>query len=177
MSPHMGGSELGSMSPTSTPSPTPTSPINSSIAPPPPPPPSSDHSPVSTTFAAAVPEDVLIEWSSWSARRRLLGLRRWLLDLEWEEGGIERWNPTLMSDWARRRRMPFDGMDAWLNQYQHKVIAGRLILGYLGRVMDGALLGDPETECKDLALQVHQLGSPLYAAVVGLEVSLDWVRM
>lgn len=73
--------------------------------------------------------------------------------------------------------MAFDGMDAWCDQYQRKVVVGRLILKYLGRVMDGTLSGDLEAECRDLALQVHQLGSPLYAAVAGLEVSLHWVRL
>lgn len=73
--------------------------------------------------------------------------------------------------------MVFDGMDTWCSRYQRKVMVGRLILRYLGRVMDGALSGDLEAECRDLALQVHQLGSPLYAAVIGLEVSLDWVHL
>lgn len=52
---------------------------------------------------------------------------------------------------------------------------GRLILGYLGRVMEGRLAGDL-AECHDLALQTYQLGSGLYSAVIGLEVSLHWAR-
>lgn len=82
-----------------------------------------------------------------------------------------------MSDWVRHRHMSFDGMDAWRDGYQRKIMAGRIILKYLSRVMDGALSGDLEAECRDLVLQVHQLGSPLYTAVAGLEVSLHWTQL
>lgn len=124
-----------------------------------------------------MPNEIREEWPSWSARHRLLGLRRWQLDLQWEEGEIETWNLRFMSDWVSHRHLASDAMDTWRNQYQRKVTAGRLILRYLGRVMDGELSGDLESECRDLALQVHQLSSPLHTAVAGLEVSLNLVQL
>lgn len=156
----------------------PTSPTNSSITlPSPSHSPPSDDLPTFATSATTVPNDVREQWSSWTARNRLLGLRRWVLDLEWEEGTVETWSSELMSDWVRHRHMSFDGMDAWRDGYQRKIMAGRTILKYLSRVMDGALSGDLEAECRDLVLQVHQLGSPLYTAVAGLEVSLHWTQL
>lgn len=47
------------------------------------------------------------------------------------------------------------------------------MIAYLGSVMDGELSGDLE-ECRELALQIHQLSNTLHSFVVGVEVSLSW---
>lgn len=69
----------------------------------------------------------------------------------------------------------------WSGRYARKVTIGLLILQYLGRVMDGKLQGGLGTslqeECRDLCLQIHQLGTPVSSAVAGLEVSLQWIQV
>lgn len=113
------------------------------------------------------------------------GLRRWMLDVEWKEGGFGTWNASVMADWAIHRA---DGageeVEDWSESYVHKIRIGRLILQYLSRVMDGQLLGGLgaseltlQEECRDLSLQIHQLSTPVTSAVAGLEVSLKWIRL
>lgn len=99
-----------------------------------------------------------------------------MLDLEWSLGALDGWTPGFMQEWPVTRLQGNTNVAAWLDIHHNKVSMGRLILGYLGRVMDGRLLGDL-AECRDLALQTYQLGGALYSAVIGLEVSLRWARL
>lgn len=105
----------------------------------------------------------------------MLGLRRWMLDVEWQLGGLDRWASQFMDEWAHNTEQR-NRMDVWQDLYGERVKMGKLMLGYLGRVMDGNLSGDLE-ECRDLSLQIHQLASLLYSAVAGLESSLQWARL
>lgn len=125
---------------------------------------------------ATAPDEVLQEWPMWTARDRVVGLRRWMMDLEWSLGAFESWTAQFMEEWSAMRQQPDAVVGPWLEFNESKASIGRLILRYIGRVMDGRLSGDL-AECRDLALQIHQLGSPLYSAVIGLEVSLRWVRI
>ncbi|KAF7974954.1 hypothetical protein HWV62_10675 [Athelia sp. TMB] len=131
-----------------------------------------------------VPDEILIWWPTWSARRRLSSLRRWILDVEWKEGAFDTWNTRLMSEWAGHRYKSPRDVKEWSDGYTQKVGIGRLILQYLGRVMDGQLQGGSGTceltlqeECRDLSLQIHQLSTPVSSAVAGLEVGLKWMQL
>lgn len=130
----------------------------------------------SNSRMATAPDEVLQEWPMWTARDRVVGLRRWMMDLEWSLGAFESWTAQFMEEWSAMRQQPDAVVGPWLEFNESKASIGRLILRYIGRVMDGRLSGDL-AECRDLALQIHQLGSPLYSAVIGLEVSLRWVRI
>lgn len=104
----------------------------------------------------------------------MVGLRRWMLDLEWTLGSFDHWKSQFMEEWPHMKHLGV-ATTAWLDAGERKVSTGRLMLGYLGRVMDGPLTGGLE-EWRDLSLQGHQLGVSLYHAVVGLEVSLRWAH-
>lgn len=89
-----------------------------------------------------------------------------------------------MSYWADHRASAADDVKEWAEAYLQKIHIGRLILQYLSRVMDGQLLGGIVTceitlqeECRDLSLQIHQLSTPVFSAVAGLEVSLKWIHI
>lgn len=125
---------------------------------------------------AAVPEDITSDWQEWSARRRMVGLRRWIMDVEWTHGTLQLWNLKFADEWANISRQPTEVSSSWLALNEGKARIGRLVLGYLGRVMDGQISGDVE-EWRDLSLQIQELAASLHQAVVGLEVSLRWVRL
>ncbi|KZP12467.1 hypothetical protein FIBSPDRAFT_961413 [Athelia psychrophila] len=36
------------------------------------------------------PDDIRADWATWSARQRMSGIRRWMLDVEWQAGGFDR---------------------------------------------------------------------------------------
>ncbi|KAF7985447.1 hypothetical protein HWV62_5189 [Athelia sp. TMB] len=126
-----------------------------------------------------VPGEIYIWWPSWSARRRISGIRRWVLDVEWREGEFTTWTGSLMNSWDGHRTESKEDVKEWADDYARKARIGRLILQYLGRVMDGQLTGlgvaagelALQEECRDLSLQIHQIGAPIAAAVAGLEVS------
>lgn len=105
----------------------------------------------------------------------MLGLRRWMLDVEWRLGGCDRWASQFMDEWMHNSEQR-NGIDVRQDLYGERVKTGRLMLGYLGRVMDGNLSGDLE-ECRDLSLQIHQLASLLSSAVAELESGLRWARL
>lgn len=105
----------------------------------------------------------------------MVGLRRWMLDLEWTLGAFDQWTSQFIEEWSQVKRQPAAAILSWLEASESKATTGRLMLGYLSRVMDGQLPGGLE-EWHDLSLQGHQLGASLYHAVIGLEVSLRWAR-
>lgn len=96
-----------------------------------------------------------------------------MLDLEWNLGALDRWTSQFMEEWVQMKQRPSSAIIAWFEVSESKVATCRLMLGYLSRVMDDQVLGGLE-EWRDLSLQSHQLGTMLYHAVVGLEVSLRW---
>lgn len=100
-----------------------------------------------------------------------------MLDLEWEAGALDRWPALFKDEWVATYHNS-DRSSAWriVEATEGKVTTGRLMLAYLGRVMDGELSGELE-ECRDLALQIHQLSNTLHSYVVGLEVSLAWAMI
>lgn len=61
----------------------------------------------------------------------------------------------------------------WLLYNEAKAMTGRLILGYLGRAMEGEISGDID-EWRDLSLQIHDLAATLHQAVAALEFGLRW---
>lgn len=66
-------------------------------------------------------------------------------------------------------------MDEWLQLAYDKIAAGRLILGYLSRVMEGSMSGDVE-ECRDLYLQGVQLMCQIQACVAELDSKVQDFR-
>lgn len=40
----------------------------------------------SIELVQGLPSDIYLFWPEWSARRRISGLRHWILDVEWQEG-------------------------------------------------------------------------------------------
>lgn len=135
------------------------------------------HPPCANISGPPVPTDILQDWALWSARRRMVALRRWMLDLEWEAGALDRWPAVFKDEWlAINQRSHQSSNQLILEAAEGKVTTGKLMLAYLGRVMDGELSGDLE-ECRDLALQIHQLSKTLHSVVIGLEVSLTWASI
>lgn len=75
-------------------------------------------------------------------------------------------------------RMKDEMMDIWGPWWElvhTKIKIGRLLLGYLGRVMEGELTGDPE-ECRDLYLQGVHLTCQVNALVTKLETKIHTFR-
>ncbi|KZP10197.1 hypothetical protein FIBSPDRAFT_899895 [Athelia psychrophila] len=131
------------------------------------------HPPCANISGPPVPTDILQDWALWSARRRMVALRRWMLDLEWEAGALDRWPAVFKDEWlAINQRSHQSSNQLILEAAEGKVTTGKLMLAYLGRVMDGELSGDLE-ECRDLALQIHQLSKTLHSVVIGLEYSIS----
>lgn len=125
------------------------------------------------TTTTPVPEEILSKWHNWSARARIVGLRRWIMDLEWTHGTLHSWTLHFNEGWAKMACQSADALATWLELNEGKAAVGRMALGYLGRVMDGEVSGDID-EWRDLALQVHELTAMQHQAVAGLEVSLHW---
>jgi len=132
-----------------------------------PPPPTEDH---------LSPEPNPRDWASWSARHRMIFLRRWLLDLEWGWGNVDRWPAQCMDEWQSVRGQRLDIVEEWFEERQKRLVNGRLVLGYLGRVMEGQLSFDVR-EFRDLYMQSHQLACTLYTGVMGLEHQLHSARL
>ncbi|KAF7971125.1 hypothetical protein HWV62_21998 [Athelia sp. TMB] len=126
--------------------------------------------PFPTTANATPPEELMERWGQWNARDRVIGLRRWILDLEWSLGALDGWMVHFIHEWPHIKCQGRTTIAEWLVINHSKASMGRMILGYLSQVMDGRLSGDL-AECRDLALQTDQLDSVLYSAVIGLEVS------
>jgi hypothetical protein len=118
---------------------------------------------------------VLDEWPSWSANRRLTALRRWMLDLEWNWGSIASWSAKCAEEWATLKERDKAHVSGWLDDETKKVVEGRRVLGYLGRIMEGKLPTDEEA-LRDLFLQGYQLTCVLDSGVVGLEQTLSRLR-
>lgn len=125
---------------------------------------------------AGVPEEIASDWHEWSARRRMVGIRRWIRDVEWTYGMLQLWDSQFADGWANRSRQPVEDLSSWLAFNEGKARIGRLVLGYLARVMDGQISGDVN-DWRDLTLQTQELAASLHQAVAGLEVSLRWVRL
>jgi len=132
-----------------------------------PPPPINDH---------LLPEPNSIDWASWSARHHMISLRRWLLDLEWKWGNVDRWPAQCMDEWHTIRGQSLNVVEEWFEERQRRLVNGRLLLGYLGRVIEGQLPSDVG-ECRDLYVQSHQLARALYTGVIGLEHQLHSARL
>jgi len=115
------------------------------------------------------------QWPSWNARRRMLALRRWMLDMEWGWGILARWPALCEDNWAVVKSKEPRIVADWIAGESRKVATGRLMLGYLGRVMEGQLPSDIE-EWRDLYLQGHQLTRDFNAGVILLEHKLCAIR-
>lgn len=98
------------------------------------------------------------------------------MDLEWTHGGLQHWALHFVEGWTKVSRQSTEVLSTWLEHSEGKARIGRVVLAYLGRVMEGQISGDVD-EWRDLSLQVHELGGSLHQAVAGLEVSLRWVRL
>lgn len=127
-------------------------------------------------MVAAIPEEILSEWRNWSARDRMARLRRWIEDVEWTHGTLQLWNVNFSDGWTKILQQHAEVSSSWLELNECKARVGRLVLGYVGRVLDGEV-SDDINEWRDLSLQVHQLASSLHQAVIGLEVSVRLVRL
>jgi hypothetical protein len=117
----------------------------------------------------------LDDWPSWSASRRLAALRRWMLDIEWSWGSTANWSAKSVQEWGTIREQEKAHVNSWLVEETKKVLEGRRMLGYLGRIMEGKLPTDEE-ELRDLYLQGYQLICALDSGVVALEQMLSMVR-
>lgn len=102
--------------------------------------------------------------------RRMVAIRRWLFDLEWEWGPVSRWASSFELESARMKEEMMDVFAPWMNTALDKVKTGRLLLGYVSRVMEG-VIGDVE-ECRDLYLQGVQQTHIVLTAITELEVKI-----
>lgn len=125
---------------------------------------------------STIPEEIVSEWHKWSARGRMVRVRQWIEDVEWAHGTLQLWNIHFSDQWTHILQQRAEVSSSWLELNECKARIGRLVLGYLGRVMDGEVSNDI-AEWRDLSLQVHQLTSSLHHAVIGLEVSVRCVRL
>lgn len=90
-------------------------------------------------------------------------------------GPVERWGSVLELQSARMKDAYADEIDSWLMLAYEKIRFGRLLLGYLSRVMEGAMSGDVE-ECRDLYLQGVQLTCQINACVTNLDAQVNSFR-
>lgn len=102
----------------------------------------------------------------------MVRLRQWIEDVEWTHGKVYRWNEEFADECTK---LSGCALPSWLDMHAAKAKIGRMVLAYLGRVMDGEISGGID-ESRDLAMQVLSLASSLQQAVVALEVSVRWMR-
>jgi hypothetical protein len=105
----------------------------------------------------------------------MTSLRRWVLDIEWKWGVIDRWPVRCIEEWATIKSQGKDAVQSWLEQGSVKVATGRRVLGYLEHVMEGDLHNNVE-EWRDLYAQGYQLTAGLHSGVIGLEHQLYLLR-
>lgn len=115
------------------------------------------------------------EWPSWNARCHMKAVRRWLMDMEWNWGSMARWPAMCEEQWAIIKTKDHGIAGGWIAEEDKKVAAGRLMLWYLGRIMEGQLPLDVE-ELRDLYLQGHQLTCDIDAAIIPLEQRLYAIK-
>lgn len=89
---------------------------------------------------------------------------------------MDSWPALLAEKSVSLRKQGAGAASAWLDEEQVKVSTGRLLLGYVGRVMEGEMTTDMD-EWRDLFAQTYQLMYLLAPAVVGLERGLRAVRV
>jgi len=95
--------------------------------------------------------------------------------MEWDWGTIANWPAQSAEEWRTMKERDSECVTVWLNEGGKKVAAGRCMLAYLGRVMEGQLPTDVEA-LRDLYLQGHQLTCTFHSAIIGLEQTLNTVR-
>jgi hypothetical protein len=98
-----------------------------------------------------------------------------MLDMEWIWGSIANWPAKSAQQWGTIREREKAHVDSWLIEETKKVLDGRRMLGYLGRIMEGKLPTDEEV-LRDLYLQGYQMTCALDSGVVALEQTLSMVR-
>jgi hypothetical protein len=98
-----------------------------------------------------------------------------MLDIEWSWGSTANWSAKSVQEWGTIREQEKAHVNSWLVEETKKVLEGRRMLGYLGRIMEGKLPTDEE-ELRDLYLQGYQLICALDSGVVALEQMLSMVR-
>lgn len=114
------------------------------------------------------------DWEAWGIHHRILSIRRWLLDLEWMWGAVDRWPSRCWEEWQDARDKQ-DVVPQWFEKNRIKVAAARSALGYLERLMEGQSISDVE-EWRVIYIQGRQLESVLYTITVGLEHQLRRAR-
>jgi hypothetical protein len=127
-------------------------------------------------FGSAYPtsdsdEDTLDDFVLRNARGRLVYIRRALLLLEEKWGTVARWPVNFGQEWVSVRTNGAQQIALWFNSIRIQVLAGRRVIRYLARVMDGEL--PTVDEWRMLWLEVYQLLETVYAGVLGLELRLD----
>jgi len=127
------------------------------------------------TTRAVFTDPILDGWSSWDASHRIVGLRRWMLDMEWNWGSIAMWPALCMAEWANVKERDSAHVTAWLAECTKKASSGHRMLGYLGRIMEGNLPADVDV-LRDLYLQSHQLTCTFNTAITALEITLSAIQ-
>lgn len=116
------------------------------------------------------------DWPKWSARQRMAAIRRLQVDIEWRWGSIDEWALSFSAEAGSLRHRGIEGALAWMGEQTGKVSAGRLLLGYIGRVMEGNMSEEIE-DWRDIFLQSYQLMYSLAPAVVGQERALRAMKL
>lgn len=105
----------------------------------------------------------------------MVAIRRRILDLEWKWGPVDRWGSVFDAESTQMLDAYALEMDGWLQLAYDKIAVGRLILGYISRVMEGDMSGDVE-ECRDLYLQGVQLTCQINACITDLGTKVEEFR-
>lgn len=115
------------------------------------------------------------DWPTWSARQKMAGIRRLHVDVEWRWGSIDEWTLVFSAEAGSLRHMGIEGVLGWMREQDAKVTAGRLLLGYIGRVMEGNMSEEIE-DWRDIFLQSYQLMYSIAPGVVGQQRALRTLK-
>lgn len=105
----------------------------------------------------------------------MAGIRRLHVDVEWRWGSIDEWTLVFSAEAGSLRHMGIEGALDWMREQNAKVAAGRLLLGYIGRVMEGNMSEEIE-DWRDIFLQSYQLMYSIAPGVVGQQRALRTLK-
>jgi hypothetical protein len=134
----------------------------------------SDRNIASVTLAPIIGDSRSIDpqkWDSLSANERMAFIQRWLIYAEVKyKGPVDDWSEAFAKEWHTLKNSPSASL--CLIAASQKVIAGRSLLNYVARVMEGELPDDVQ-QWKALYIQAYHIIGSVNRACTSLQCKVD----